>query len=877
MTTVLEATQNFLTYHANQGIAPDLLAKWNRNMETQINVAAGDGERVEGKHQIYTDGIAEWWNIRVPKNANAEPEFRDYQLQWPLDNHAEAIGSTGWDWVNRSSCWVGFDFDSISGHARGVGIDDEELAKVREKATALPYVEVRKSTGGKGLHLYVFLDNIPTANHTEHAALARCALSIMSGETGFDFSQHIDCCGGNMWIWHRKVTPENEGLSLLKASEQVLSIADLPANWRDHIEVVTKRRTKIRINGVSDDDLGPFEKLTSGRKNTPQDDTHKAIIQALSQTGYSCIWVPEYHLLQTHTKAIEKIYNDPEVDLQGVFQTNSSGSDPGEPNCFLRPLPNGAFQAYRFSPGTAEAKTWTQDGRTWTTCPINAPPSFATACIANNALKDPESGGYVFEESEDAVTAALSLGEAISFPEQFRGRYIYFIKNKFGKLIVKVPCLKGEPKVAGWLADKRQTYWVLEFDRDLDAESEQLELEQYDAVVRKLYSTDHKDMGWRMMVRDGSWCEAVKDDIKDVLAAHGNNPGQTKQILGNAGSNPWRMVNLPFQPEYVGDRQWNLYAPQLVYQPANFLYDELPKHPHWDLVMNHLGRSLDSELAKLPWAKEAGILCGGDYLKSWAAAMFREPFLPLPYLFFHGVENCGKSLFHEALGALMTSGYNDAKNALTDKSGFNGGLLGAVLCYVEEIDLSKSPTARNLIKEWVTSEFLAIRKMRTDTFMVPNMTKWVQTANDRSYCQIFPGDTRITSLHVSLPKKEIPKEELKKALLAEASHFMATLMDMQLPEMTGRLRIPIVVTDSKREAQRLNGNLVEQFIEEHGEFKEGERVLFSKFYEAFQAALGPDDAAVWTKAKTTKNLPEAHKTVSGTGNKRCVPNLTLAV
>lgn len=91
----------------------------------------------------------------MPKKADSEPEFHDYNLDWPLDNHAEGIGSTGWDWVDRRSRWVGFDFDSISGHARGVGIDDEALEIVKQKATSLPYIEVRKSTGGKGLHLYV--------------------------------------------------------------------------------------------------------------------------------------------------------------------------------------------------------------------------------------------------------------------------------------------------------------------------------------------------------------------------------------------------------------------------------------------------------------------------------------------------------------------------------------------------------------------------------------------------------------------------------------------------------------------------------------------------------------------------------------------------
>jgi hypothetical protein len=126
---------------------------------------------------------------------------------------------------------------------------DAELEKVKQAACALPYVEVRRSTGGGGIHLYCYLDDagVPTANHTEHAALARCILGMMSAECGFDFASQIDACGHVMWIWHRKMTAENHGLEIIKPVTQVLSEADLPANWRDHIDVVTRKRSKVRI------------------------------------------------------------------------------------------------------------------------------------------------------------------------------------------------------------------------------------------------------------------------------------------------------------------------------------------------------------------------------------------------------------------------------------------------------------------------------------------------------------------------------------------------------------------------------------------------------------------------------------------------------
>ncbi len=126
----------------------------------------------------------------------------------------------------------------------------------------------------------------------------------------------------------------------------MLSAADLPANWRDHIEVVTRKRSKVRVNEVADDDLDPFEALASGQKIIPLDDSHKAQIEALQRSHYTTLWIADHHLLQTHTCALKQLMDGPEgkeLKLVGVFETNSQGRNPGNPNCFLFPLPNGGL------------------------------------------------------------------------------------------------------------------------------------------------------------------------------------------------------------------------------------------------------------------------------------------------------------------------------------------------------------------------------------------------------------------------------------------------------------------------------------------------------------------------------------------------------
>jgi hypothetical protein len=292
MPLVSEALHNFL--HARKTPAnADLVGHWSIAMETQLNVIVGDGEPVAGKKSTWSNGSDTWHSIRIPKNAATDATWEDYKIGYPFDLYAEGIGMTGFDWKARRSRHFGYDFDALTGHAKGIGVSDQDLQRVKEAACALPYVEVRRSTGGGGIHLYVYLNDegVPTENHTEHAALARCILGMMSAEVGFDFASQIDACGHVMWIWHRKMSAENHGLEIIKPATKRLGMADMPANWRDHIEVVRGRRTKVRINALAEDDTDPFEALASSRTIIPLDDSHKAQIEALMRSGATTVWV----------------------------------------------------------------------------------------------------------------------------------------------------------------------------------------------------------------------------------------------------------------------------------------------------------------------------------------------------------------------------------------------------------------------------------------------------------------------------------------------------------------------------------------------------------------------------------------------------------
>ena len=845
---------------------PDILSLYNLNMETQVNVCPTGAESVEGRRNTWTKDGQTFWNIRVPKNAMQDPHWHDYELKFSLTMHAEAVGMTGWDWANKRSRWVAFDFDAISGHAPGVGVTDEKLQQVREAAVAIPWVQTRKSTRGGGLHMYVFFDDegVPTENHSIHQGLARCVLSRMSQEAGFNFASAIDACGGNMWVWHRDATAANEGFLLLHEATQVLSLGDLPINWRDHVDVVTRKRTKIKVKGVPDSEDDDFDTMASSRNIIPLDDSHRLVMQRLSEE-FNCttVWVPEYNLLQTHTIGFAQLRETYPELYSGFFETNSEGSDPGQPNCFAFPMPQGGWKVYRFSKGHHEHESWTQDGRGYTSAYFNCRPDLETAALSMGAAEI--DNGFQFTSLRLAERAAHSLGadlsEVADWMDDNRETELQRVKST-GRLKVKIEKRKSDIKPGnGWV--EKRVWWEKIFKVECNPpEMANAEYPEFDNVFRAMVTSGGEHAGWAV------WDDAQTDwdiqpmgNVKLMLQADQYSKNEAETVMGSVLKKRWRLVNMPFQPEFPGNRQWNYQAPQLRYSPAMLDDDVAPHHPHWDMILDHIGEELTEALPNNSWAVRHGIKTGRQYIQLWIAAMLREPFEPLPYLFLHGPENSGKSILHEAIGKLITGGICRADKPLTTNGEHNGELANAVLAVVEETNLNGRGSERALarMKEWVTSETISIRRMRTDAYLQLNTLHFIHCANDKEHCLIMHGDTRITMMFVrSLESDtEIPKAILKKALETEAPHFMTTLMDLELPPTNGRLRIPIVTTKGKAEIERLNMDPLTKFINEETYRVLGAKMPFSEFFSHFQRTLEDDEKAFWANRKVSSRIDKS--------------------
>jgi hypothetical protein len=422
-------------------------------------------------------------------------------------------------------------------------------------------------------------------------------------------------------------------------------------------------------------------------------------------------------------------------------------------------------------------------------------PTLRAACLAFGGVEDDRNGTFAFTDQASALKAMAALDQRHVFPAGFEHRTISLGQSKDGRLTVAIKKEKDDVAPTGYV-DAKST-WRQVTPLRLVAIAE--DTPNCDHAVRRLISPSGASVGWMICSDVGRWDEASKDDCKSVLVSYDVPKKELDGILGHALRDPWKLVTRPFEPEFPGNRQWNRGAAQLAFVPTDI---DSPQHPFWDKVLSHTGSGLNEALGELTWAKDAGITCGRDYLTSWIASLIRFPFEPLPYLYLFGPENSGKSILFEAISHLFTAGVVDADRCLKEGNDFNGELENAVVCYVDEKDLASRKNARNRIKEWVTSPNLSIRRMRSDQYTVANTTHWIHCANNQSYCPVFPGDTRITMMYVPelSPGAEIPKSTLVDKLKEEAPQFLQTVLEIELPPLQGRLRMPVVETRDKREA-----------------------------------------------------------------------------
>jgi hypothetical protein len=835
-----QAIAKFLESRAS----PDLAKLYSAGMEVQVNAAPDGGERVTGEFkghswQGWTDGKSTWKHVRIPYRAWDDPSYEPRKMAWSLDDHALAVGLTGWDWKERRSKFVTFDLDSVSNHVENA-LSDEEMSRVVAAVSAVPWATVRKSRSGKGHHVYVHLADSPeVANHGEHAAVARSILCLLSAASGLDMRGPVDCFGVVAWVWHREAGPG--GFELVK---QGVPLDRVPSDWKSHVDVVTRRRSRVATPaqvGGSDD----VDALVRQLRRVPLDEDHKRLLAWFATQGPNCLWSwsTDLWMLTCHTHDLKRAHT--ELGLPGLFATSSTGKNLPDQNCFGFPQPNGVWQLRRHGKNVAEDRSWIRDPGGWTRCDFAAPATLDTSTRAHGGTMDLK-GVCHFPTLNSAVKALDDIGVTIDPKsiEPYLGRKaeIHQSKNKLALRFKR----EGDETVTGEWVNRNGRYWESYHHKTAETKTP---VETPDELIRAVVSNG-ADGGLYVWARDG-WVLQPRANVVSYLTTEGITPADAQVAIGAAVKNYWRIVNKPFLPEYPGDREWNRNGAQLAFIPTE------GAHPTWDMVLDHVGSGLDDAVKSHEWCQKAGIMRGREYLLAWCCSLFQYPTEPLPYLFLHSrAQQSGKSSLHEALGLLFKNGrgYANAKDALLSKEGFNGSLSGACLCYTEEIDLRRNKQAYNRIKEWTTGLTLSIRALYENVRDEANTTHWIQCANAANYCPVEAGDTRIVMVQVPALKNIMPKRRMLDALRDEAPAFMHTLLNTAVPETDERLRIPAIDSAVKEDQMDANMTRLDWFLQEFTEPTSGMTIPWSEFFDKFLSQIELSQRVYWSLKRVRSEL-----------------------
>ena len=786
---------------------PALIGRWGADpgrFETQV-MCHKMGNKIPDSSRYEQDGEI-FGPIRWPydaKGVHGEPHYSDPPIQFIPATRVKAIGTSWWDWRNKHTVGLGFDFDSLIDHAEGIGVSQSEIEKLDN--IDVPWLEVIRSTRGNGRHVYIwFQDPFPaTANHNEHSALARAFIPLIAEHTGLDIGSNVDCTGMVMWIHHTDATPRNHGYALVKPATQLLTASDAPANWRDGIDVVRTSKASVRTQSADGDVTVQLE------------ESHLRILDALESTGHSSLWVHDYHLWQGHTAGLKQVYDDFAEcgqPLKGVFGTNSLDTDPGKPNAFMRPQPGGGWDVYRFGENVEEHPLWDTQGK-WTHTTFDAHmPARQVAMGCGAYVIDEQLCGFNDRDEYEVFRLAMRLPDEKTTPIVAADRPHTLIPSPDGSWVVRIPKKPGDDPSTFKRCRKRKSDWDVYLGKLDEAYGEQQEQERAQAqtqeIVRKVrpHSVDDDDkMGTSyLFLMEGRYIEMSRVDLVSALKARGHNKPDT--LIGDAVNNSLVEVTVPFQPEYLTGEQmlkfgfanvqadktyWNRRAPQLRFEPKP------GPHPHWDLVRYHAGSGLDEAVANHDWCRKYGIKRGGDYLTLWIAWVLQDPWVRLPALYMVGPQNTGKSMWIEGLDvAILTSGVAEIARALNGS--FDGEIGRTLFGTITETKIIQPGKA----KDTITGLTVCLRDLYKPQVKVRNLCHLIQMTNEfDSNAAVKKGDTRHTVWSVDrFAGEEIPKAVLLHHLENEGPQFTHTLLTMPIPDVrVGRLNMPVLDTSVKRE------------------------------------------------------------------------------
>ena len=718
---------------------------------------------------LYGDAGDEPRNWRIPKNGDVCPTGNDRPI--PHDPHLIKTWGTSW-WDHKASLTVGCMVDVDCGH----GAKDhtpEEIAEWDRKASQVSYLLNATSKGGAGRHGVVFLETpVPAKTRGQHKHNCRLIVAQLCADLGI--SPDFFCSWGRIQYIFDRTHAEN-GLQLIKPPTSKLVLPD-------------------------NIDLSPFDRATEAEQSilsteaaahrAVMDETHRAIGDSIRASGWP-FDIEEHNgtiVIHSHTKGLEADHT--QNKRRGVFKTNTPGTDRHKANCFAFLKPDGGLAVRRYGDAD-ETDTWHRGPSGIWCCDFNVAPTFAKACQLCGGRRNKKCVTFTNGRTAEAM---VLLGIKADIPAPLNKKRIDLSREGTHLHIsVHAPnCGDFE----GW------TSAYGKYDKTIEDCLPGADLPTYENRIR--HTTDiQRGKDWMFLDDRGRWLIETLGAVKTYLKGFGHDEYAIAEIVKRHLEQNWFLTNIPFTKEYGPNRTWNR-------DGAHCKQSCKGTWSYCKMIVDHVGDRLTPYVEKDDWCKENEITTGGQYLMLWAALLFRKPRLRLPYLFFWSdLQNTGKSSYHRMLLRLFANknGWCELRKEIL-KDDFNDLMRGCALAYIEEIDLSQSPPAYQLLKGLIDSPVLKIRGIYAPGEMEKNYVHFVQSANHRHHCPVYPGDTRIVMIPVDqFAGRDIPwTAELEGIVDQEAPSLLHELLNMPIPKRGfGRLFLPVLETTDKIEAMKERG------------------------------------------------------------------------
>ncbi len=558
------------------------------------------------------------------------------------------VGGYGLDWTTKTIHWIGLDID-----AKNSGpIQTEEDKNVLVDALArLGYCEIRNSSSGKGLHVYVTLAHpIPNVDSEKtyasyRNALATCIESALAAN-GYAHLPVFDRVGTVLYMWKKDAGPD--AYKLLRSGT-----VTFPGTLVPELKSV---RTEI---------TGP------GWPVTPED----AIIRGWSTLQYEFFdylakndpaFVPfpsEGIICHAHTSAVARCVA--ELKIPGFWSTNTAGSDPSHHNCYITVLRNSSIiRVWRAGNGsTPETNAWSDVGGR-TVAILNG--VSRSKLLLLTGLQAPSKNSRARGIVRRDVLSQLNIPSSETWGDIDANLQVNTSKVKFS--------VKGrrDPQ-PGWMTGATQMTYVLDIDdglhtRKVEEVSGRTETDDIDVQYTR---DDSNEMIVYFKNEKQEWQHSTNDSLLRAYLQerYKLSSADIKRLLALKYANDvMQRVEMPCVPfgkyEYEKRSYWNV-------PPTDFCFPkpDVPKViscasyvdpslqslanecPAWFALYNHI-------FAALAIPKEIRdaytITTGADYGMLWAAYKLADPLNIVPILVLTGPPETGKTFFADSFRHFFT-------------------------------------------------------------------------------------------------------------------------------------------------------------------------------------------------------------------------------